>query len=392
MKNRTNLETQVQSWVQAGLIDANLSARILAFEAGQERRASLNWPVIVALTFGGILLAAGITLFVAAHWDELSPAVRFALVLFMVAAFHGGGALAARRFAALSTTLHAIGTMTLGAAIYLTAQIFNLHENWATGILLWTLGAAIGFLLLRDWPQATALALLAPAWLISQWSITTQGKSNGSHPLAMGLLLTALSYLSARAFQTEGVERRVLAWIGGISLLPCAAIAVGMVASEREMGTYLNRDALPAATMLVGWIVALGAPIAIAFRLRGRAAWPVLGWAVWAYLFILAANYSEIANANGYRRSLLATLALYILCALGSIALVAWGLFEKRRERVNLGVAAFAISVLFFYFDSFMGKMDRSLSLVLLGMICLAGGYALEMTRRKLMFRMKEAQ
>jgi uncharacterized membrane protein len=86
------------------------------------------------------------------------------------------------------------------------------------------------------------------------------------------------------------------------------------------------------------------------------------------------------------------TLVLYALCAFGSVGLVVWGLNEKRKERLNLGIAAFAISVLFFYFDSFMGKLGRSASLLILGVLCLAGGYVLEVTRRKLMAKMETNQ
>jgi len=71
---------------------------------------------------------------------------------------------------------------------------------------------------------------------------------------------------------------------------------------------------------------------------------------------------------------------------------VAWGLYEKRKERLNLGIAGFAISVLFFYFDSIMGKLGRSASLLILGVLCLAGGYVLEVTRRRLMSRMEMSQ
>ena len=110
MSERGQLEVQVQRWTEAGIIDAEAAARIIAFEAGQQRRASLRWTVFLAMAFGGILMAAGITLFVAAHWDELSPLERFSLVLFLVAIFHLGGALLANRFPPLSTTLHALGT------------------------------------------------------------------------------------------------------------------------------------------------------------------------------------------------------------------------------------------------------------------------------------------
>jgi hypothetical protein len=158
-----------------------------------------------------------------------------------------------------------------------------------------------------------------------------------------------------------------------------------------EQNAFLNdrRYPLSFAALSVGWTVALAGPLVLAFVLRGRAAWVNLLWAAWAYALIFSASHSQSFEGTAFHRYLVATLALYLLCILGSVGLVAWGLHEKRKERINLGVAAFAISVLFFYFDSFMGKLGRSASLLLLGVLCLAGGYALEITRRKLMVRME---
>jgi predicted membrane protein DUF2157 len=389
MKQQTKLEVQIQRWTAAGIIDQAAADRIIALEIGQDRHASLRWPVILAMVFGGILLAAGVTLFVAAHWAELSPLERFALMILMVGAFQIGGAAVADRFPALSTTLHAIGTVTLGAAIFLTAQIFNLHENWATGVLLWAVGAAIGFVLLRDWAQATALSLLAPAWLVSQWMITTEHHWGGNRPLAIGLFLTAVCYLSARSGDQESTGRRALVWIGAVALLPCAGVAIA-VAMEDSVGNVWSREShLALAPLALGWTIAVAAPLLLAWFLRGRAAWINALWAVWAYALVVTATHSQRYALSGDHRNLAMTLALYALCALGSVWLVAWGLNEKRKERLNLGVAAFAISVLFFYFDSFMGKLGRSASLLILGALCLAGGYALEMTRRRLVARLE---
>ena len=392
MNQRSQLEARVQRWTEAGLIDAQAGARILAFEAGQERRTTLRWPVILAMVFGGILVAAGVTLFVAAHWSELSPTVRFSVVLFMVGLFHVGGAVLANRFPPLSTTLHALGTAALGAAIFLTAQIFNLHENWATGVLLWTIGAAGGYALLRDWVQAAVLALLAPAWLVSQWTITTEWHWGGARPLEMGLVLTALCYLSARIASQESPARRALVWIGGLALLPCMGAAIAFAILEGYSFRYEGLSRLPAPVLLVGWTIALAGPLITAWLLRGRAVWMNLLWAVWVYALILSASHSRSFAGNRYQRYLGVTLILYALCGLGSVGLVAWGLYEKRKERLNLGIAAFAISVLFFYFDNFMGKMGRSASLLILGVLCLAGGYVLEVTRRKLMARMETSR
>jgi uncharacterized membrane protein len=388
----TQLESRVQRWTNAGVIDAPAAGRILAFEAGQERKTTLRWPVILAMAFGAILLAAGVTLFVAAHWSELSPASRFSLVLMMAGLFHIGGAAFADRFPVLSTTLHAVGTAVLGAAIFLTAQIFNLHQNWPTGVLLWTIGAAAGYLLLRDWVQAAFCALLAPAWLISQWEVTNEGRSGSGRPLALGLILISVCYLSARTSEHQSAARRALVVIGSIALLPCVLIAIATAEFNDVSYRYGPQAPVPRTVLLVGWTVALAGPSLLAWFLRGRAAWANLLWAAWAYALILSATYSNSFRSTGNQRDLLATLALYALCEIGSVALVAWGLHEKRKERLNLGVLAFALSVLFFYFDSFMGKLGRSASLLLLGVLCLTGGYALEITRRKLMVRMETSQ
>jgi uncharacterized membrane protein len=66
-------ESPLQRWVEAGLLDGDAAARIRAWEGGQLGRPSLRWPAWLALGLGGLLLAAGILLFVAAHWDGLGP-------------------------------------------------------------------------------------------------------------------------------------------------------------------------------------------------------------------------------------------------------------------------------------------------------------------------------
>jgi uncharacterized membrane protein len=384
VKERTQLEARIHRWVDAGLIDAHAGERIRAFESGEERKATLRWPVFLAMAFGGILFAAGTTLFVAAHWAEMSPGLRFSVVLLMVAILHGGGASVSDRFPAFSTTLHALGTVSLGAAIFLTGQIFNLHENWATGILLWAIGAAVGVILLRDWLQTAFVALLVPAWLISQWGLSTDWNWGSRKPVAVGLVLAALTYVSARIGEQQNYARRTLVWVGGIALLPCAGVAIAMVADH-----YNNGAPLSMGIRVLGWCVAVGGPLLLALLLRGRAAWMNLVAAAWAYGLVVSAGWMLTIRRSVSGRDLEATLILYGLCALGAVGLVAWGVYEKRKERVNLGVVGFAIAVLFFYFDSFMGKLGRSVSLLLLGVLCLAGGYALEMTRRNLMARME---
>ena len=76
-------------------------------------------------------------------------------------------------------------------------------------------------------------------------------------------------------------------------------------------------------------------------------------------------------------------LAERTLFSVGSLALVAWGIMERRAERVNLGAALAAGTVLAFYASEVMSQLDRSLSLIGLGALCLAGGWLLERLRRR---------
>ena len=69
-----------------------------------------------------------------------------------------------------------------------------------------------------------------------------------------------------------------------------------------------------------------------------------------------------------------------------------WGVQEARRERINMGSAIFAATVLAFYFSEVMTKLGRSASLAGLGILFLAGGWALERTRRHLVLQTRGGQ
>src|ERR1019366_3032393 len=132
----------------AAILDRPTADRIRRFEAEQEHPAGLRWQVLLALIFGAILLAAGIALFVAAHWDRLSPLTRFLLVMAILIVIHALAIGVRERFDRLAIVLHGVGTLAAGAAIALVGQIFNIQEHWPAGILLWALCALAGWWLL----------------------------------------------------------------------------------------------------------------------------------------------------------------------------------------------------------------------------------------------------
>ena len=367
-----NWDRCLERWIKAGLIDSSTSESIRRYEKEQEKARGLGWPVILAIAFGGLLLAAGILLFVAAHWDRLSPTVRFTMVLVVLAVLHVAGAITASRFAVLSTTLHAVGTICLGAGIFLAAQIFNLQEHWPSGVMLWAFGALVGCALFGDWPHAVLAAVLTPFWLAGEWSEATHAYSGAQTVLAAGLSLTAISYLTALRAEKRTPERIALAWVGGIILIPTVA---AIMTSGRS---FYWQKPLPFFYFLVGWISAVVLPLVFAWLMRRRSAWLNVLAAVW--VAALASLSLQLVDQT----SPFETTSLYGMSALGSVGLSAWGLREERRERVNLGVIGFALTVMFFYFSTFMDKLGRSMSLIGLGVLFLLGGWLLEKTRRRL--------
>jgi uncharacterized membrane protein len=372
MATLDQFEQQLQRWVEAGLLDSQSAGRIRAFETSREP-PGVRWPVVFAIAFGSIMVAAGVLLFVAAHWEDLSPTQRFLLVLAMISGFHLAAGALMPRFRALGLALHAVGTVALGGGIFLAGQIFNLQEHWPGGVLLWAIGAALSWLTLRDWLQATLAALLVPAWIASEWSMRAEHFSGIGRILVQFLAMVAVTYLSAGRHKESSYFRRALVWSGGIALLPTFAM---LAAGDREW--YWNGRLPPMSFSLhaAGCSIAFVLPLLVAWLLRGKAILWNLDFALWIFMVGFLNSRDTFQN-----------MALYMACAIAAIGLVTWGLQEQRRERINLGVAGFAITIIVFYFSNVMDKLGRSASLVAFGLLFLLGGWKLEQLRRKLVGR-----
>ena len=375
-------ERYLERWTTAGLIESSTAERIRIYEVQQEKTQGLRWPVVLAIGLGGLLLGAGVLLFVAAHWDTLSPGERFGLVLLLVALFHVTGAFAAERFSVLAATLHAVGTISLGAGIFLAGQIFNLQEHWPGGLMLWAFGAWVAYALLHHWPQAALAAVLTPIWLSGEWLVATGSWIGKDRILAEGLLLLAISYLTALLPEKETPVRKTLAWIGALALIPAVLFVIisGAHSDSRQFSpSGIARE--------LGWIATLSLPLVLAWLLRRDAFWINLIAALWVVALgttSLPSQPNESLLLHAWRE-----LGPYGMCALGSIGLIVWGLQEARKERINLGVAGFALTVLVFYFSNVMDKLGRSASLIGLGLLFLLGGWLLERTRRQLVARLE---
>ena len=363
-------------WTEAGLIDGATAERIRAFEQAHGGQRRLRWPILIALAFGGLMLGGGVLLFVAAHWDALSPATRFALVLLMVGGLHVGGALIGDRFPAMSATLHTVGTIALGGGIAISGQIFNLDEHWPGGVMMWALGAALAAWILRDTLQIALFAILAPLWLVAEWieAHSVWFTDVSASVLAGGTVALALTYFTAVDGRHRSHTRRALMWTGGLALPPLA-VPLAFAATELWIS-----ERWPSAMLLtIGTVVAVVVPLIVAYALRRASMWQNALAMAWIAALIFLGQLHQ-------------SLVLYAWWALGAVGLVAWGVTEGRTERINMGAAVFAATVLTFYFSEVMDKLGRSASLIGLGLLFLGGGWTLERARRRLVVEAREAK
>ena len=393
-----DFEALLNRWLTAGVLDAEAAGRIRAWETEQKRPAGLRWQGLVALVLGAMLLACGVVLFVSAHWDQLGPGWRFALVIAMVAVFHLAGAMARQDNHSLSTALHAVGTVSTGAALALVGQIFNLQEHWPAAVLLWAVAALAGWILLQDEAQETLTLLLFPAWFFSELEFYADGHVGESVYLSRFLIVWAVLYLTFFLGSRHKIVQGILFAAAAIAAL----LGIAMLLAGWRSWAW-NLPYLSYHLRIWGWAVIAGLPLFFAlFRLR-RSLVPVAA----ALVFSIALpwctrTWTETYHNGGFHNSFNRTepnLAAHALVAAFAVFLIWWGVRLGSRALVNLGVVGFAVAVGWFYFSDIFGKVGRSLGLIGLGVLFLAGGWALEKTRRGLVAGMgshapspKEAQ
>jgi uncharacterized membrane protein len=383
-----DFESLLKRWQTAGVLDAEAASRIRAYELeqtgpGPQSSKRIGWQGLVALILGAILLACGVVLFVNAHWDQMGPGARYVLVMAMVAVFHLGGGLARSSYHGLSTALHAVGTVATGAAIALVGQIFNIQEHWPAAILLWAVAALAGWALLQDEAQQTLTLLLFPAWIFCELCYATQNHIGQDVFLGRFLIAWAVLYLTVFLDSKRKVAQGILFVVAAIGCL------IGVVITlESWRSWYGNQSFFPFSLQVWGWIDFAVLPLLIALVKLRKSLAPVavaiafsvaLPWCIRVRL--QRYDYGNYHSSYTYSTP---NLLAHALVAAFTVFIIWWGVRQASKALVNLGSVGFAITVGWFYFSDLFDKMGRALGLIGLGILFLAGGWALEKMRRGL--------
>jgi len=148
----------------AGLITGEQRQKIIGHFGLKEEGGRF----LAILSFvGAVLVAAGIALLVAAHWNEIPRGVKIAAgILLMLGAHAGGWWLREIRgiYRKTGEALHLAGACLFLANLALIGQIYNLAARAPDAFLIWWLGIAALPWLLRSKAQFVLLLIAFGVW------------------------------------------------------------------------------------------------------------------------------------------------------------------------------------------------------------------------------------
>ncbi len=231
-KNISWLKKELPLLKEAGVLNAETSARIKTYYAEQTTATGgASWAVTAFSILGALLIGGGIILLFAHNWDELSRNTR-AVISFLplllgaalsFTALLRNGKTALRESAGL---FHAIA---IGSCIALIGQTYHLPSNVPAFLLIWALLAAPLMFLL----SSTGACLIYLA-LITAWT----GVAQNEYRQAAGywpLLVPALLYLRQCLRQDRHSPSTLLSLYG---LLFSITISLGIVFERTVPGLW----------------------------------------------------------------------------------------------------------------------------------------------------------
>jgi uncharacterized membrane protein len=390
---RDQLARDSRAWVAEGVLTEDQRAAILARTDRDARASAL---VLLALV-GAAVVVLGVTLIVAANWDEVGRATRIAIgIALMVALYVAGYRVRFHHgLARTGSALLVIGSSAFLANLALVSQQYHVG-TMATILLIFSVGSlAVAYVLPSRLHGALAGMALA-AW------VPVRGGDNLSDALRVasqpvGLVSVAAIVLLAGALHRATRFRELAGPLEatGAVLLLAAVYLLGFLRHtyERDVGEFGRRIALPR-DVVVEWLVRAAVPAVLlavgVVRLRREAlpprAWRALHAAsaaltatvLWALVTLLSApDRSE-------RLELLLTIGFWALALALAVSLAWLGVaFDEARWRTT-ALAFIGLFVMTRYFDLFDDGGRRGVTFVVAGAVLLVLAALLERSRRAL--------
>ena len=404
---RQQLEADLVKWVASGVISGDAAQAIRKARFSDEAKSRL--PGIFAM-LGALMLAASVSAFVAANWQEIPRLVRLVGILTLIAGCFFPALLLQRRgHPAIADAAVTFATLCFGAGIALVGQMYHLPGDWPAGAMLVAIGGLIAAALTgKDGPLVIAFAAMASwswgrfdgsFWREIHWSflllfvpglLLALGRE--SRLLAHAAVL-ALSVWLAALLMPEGGARSFFNLVDGGLAVSAAYVAIGLLALDRgwpavikallpwgavifgillcaEIGLVLEKSLFGqhdvTAVIFPAYGAALAALAALAVLARQRDSGRLVIIAACAVGLTIPLMGLGLAEADVVRRTLV-SVAVFA----SAVGLIAGGLLLGLRTFVVVGYAVFGVSVLILLWQTIGTLLSQSLFFLVLGVVLL---------------------
>ncbi|MGO9586725.1 MAG: DUF2157 domain-containing protein [Limisphaerales bacterium] len=387
----------IQKIRDAGLITDEQRQKIVEhFQLKED--GSGKFLAIVSI-IGAVLIAAGIALLIAAHWNEIPRGVKIATGLLLMLGFHAGGWWLREvhgEYRKTGEALHWIGSCLFLANIALVGQIYNIVSRPPNAFLLWWLGIAALPWLLRSKAQHVLLLIAFGIWF--GFEVNERGgliycESDRQVLLyaLLGLVYLGAGYCLRRTPFSEfaGVTEK----LGLLAFL----IFVYPLTWKNFFGGWENTEIrqwfFPALAALALLLLAAGLRNLRALTWQWRWTWfaVLLGMAVFMATVWFGCWQLDYAGGSRYFlwgeswSYLVGSLALFVFCLMQ----IQIGIQERSPFLVNLGVTFIALDIIAAYCDLFGSMARTGVMFLISGIFLIVFGVYLEKKRRTLMKQIK---
>jgi uncharacterized membrane protein len=369
----------------AGLIsDDQRQAIFTHFRLGD----SPNRLLLILSVIGGIMVAAGLILVMAANWDRIPELVKISAGLALMVGCHLGGWWLRRagRFHAAAEGLNLIGSLLFLGNIALLGQVFNLGSRPQNAILLWLAGIAPTALLLRSKPQHILTLLAATVWLGYEtfhregWFHVTGGEQGGWPILLLG----------ANAFIALGVWLKRGAF--GPTTEKHGLLLAHLVTLPLTWPFFLANTTLQSGDLLIALVVSLAVGGLLLLGVwrnqtvltaQWRVTWAatLLGVLLLGWLALLYGDRWDTYRHEVHPVSWAASIGLFVFCLLQ----VQVGLLRQSPWLVNLAIVFIAAHLITAYVKLFGTMLTTGTVFIVGGVFLVALAIYLERKRRQLL-------
>ncbi|MEN8707656.1 MAG: DUF2157 domain-containing protein [Nocardioides marinisabuli] len=366
------LADEVQAWREAGVVDGDQAAAILAGYSPGRRFSLVRLLTGVGAAFVGI----GALWLVAANLESLSPLARFVLVtLVWVAALTGGEVLQARSAsppAVAATRL--VAALLVGGVVMQAAQSLQVPA-WEPALVgWWSLAALVHAYAARAVPPLVVGVLAGSAYAV--WAPLDAGASGLGVVLALGVVGVGALALPA-PHERVGLPVFARVWRESGLVLVLASLVVAAV----PWTTAGERPATSALVLLLGVgsaLVVLGLLVGgPGDRVEVLGALAALGTALVLVAWEAGAD-AEVVTGPDVAHAVLGVSA----CAVACIAVAATGTLRDDRRLVALATTALVVVTTLQAFTVFAPVLEGAWLFLLLGLVLVGTGLVFDRARR----------